>query len=327
MVDLGTRPDRPLRVVFLGTPAFSVPTLRQLLASRHPVVGVLTQPDRRRGRGQRVTDAPVKAEALAHGLPVLQPDRLADEGCAEALARWAPDLGVVVAYGQLIPARLLALPRHGMINLHASLLPRYRGAAPVHRAIIDGATETGVTIMRVEEALDAGAIFASATRPIGPDETSDTVQDALAELGAPLVLSVVDAIADGSAVEVPQDDARATYAPRLTKAEGLLDWTRPAREIHNRVRGLHPWPHGFTYLDGRRVIVRRTRVEGEDAQGTSIAPGTILDGPRDRVRVSTGDGLIAITELQLEGGRAMSARDFLASRQPPPGTRFDGPQP
>lgn len=308
--------------MFLGTPAFAVPTLRQFLASRHTVVGVITQPDRRRGRGQRVSDAPVKAEALAHDIPLLQPDRLRDAASAEALARWAPDLGVVVAYGQLIPPHLLTLPRHGMINLHASLLPRYRGAAPVHRAIIDGATETGVTIMRVEQTLDTGGSFARLTRPIGPDETSDVVQADLAALGAPLLLSVVERIAEGSAIATPQDDALATYAPRLTKAEGLLDWTTSAHDLHNRVRGLYPWPHGFTYLDGRRHILLRTQVEDADARAD---PGTIVDGPRDRIRVATGAGLLAITELQLEGGRALSARDFLASRQPPPGARFDGP--
>jgi methionyl-tRNA formyltransferase len=190
---------KPLRVVFFGTPQFAVPTLQRLIASRHPVCGVVTQPDRPRGRGQKVSDGPVKAVALEHGIPVFQPDRLRVPEVADAIAAWRPDLGVVAAYGKLVPEVLLHIPQHGMINVHASLLPKYRGAAPVHRAVINGEPETGVTIMRVVKALDAGGMFAKVTRAIGPDETSDVIERDLAELGARLLVTVVDQIAAGAA--------------------------------------------------------------------------------------------------------------------------------
>jgi methionyl-tRNA formyltransferase len=312
-----------LRVVFFGTPLFAVPSLQRLIASRHQVVGVLTQPDRRRGRGQKVTDSPVKATALAHGVPVYQPERLREPEVVETLAQWAPDLGVVAAYGKLIPERLLELPRLGMINVHASLLPKYRGAAPVHRAVIDGARETGVTIMRMVPALDAGGMFAKATRPIGPDETSDVVERDLAELGASLLLTVIDDIVRGTAVAEPQDDRLSTYAARLTKEEGLIDWALPAVDVHNRVRGLYPWPHAYTYLNGERLILLRTRVETASA---AVPPGTILDASSDLIRVATGHaGQIAIEELQPEGRRAMKAREFLAGHTVQAGARLSSP--
>jgi len=218
----------PLRIVYFGTPAFAVPTLDTLVASRHPVVAVVTQPDRPRGRGQKVIASPVKALAIARGIPVLQPERLRDEAFLAQVAALQTDLGVVAAYGRILPEPLIALPRLGMINVHASLLPKYRGAAPVHRAVIAGEAETGVTIMRIVKALDAGAMFAKAIRSIGPDETSDVVEHDLARLGAALLLDVVEQMAEGRAVETPQDDAQATYAARLAKTEGLIDWRLPA---------------------------------------------------------------------------------------------------
>ena len=229
-----------------------------LIKFPHQVVGVVTQPDRPRGRGQKVTDAPVKTTALQHGLPIYQPARLREPEVEDRLRSWAPDLGVVAAYGKIIPESLLNLPRLGMINVHASLLPRYRGAAPVQRAVLDGVPLTGVTIMRMVAALDAGGMFAKVTRPIGPDETSDVVERDLAELGASLLLDVIDDLVAGTAVEESQDDRLSTYATKVTKDEGLVDWTRPAIDIHNRVRGLYPWPHAFTYLDGERLILLRT---------------------------------------------------------------------
>ena len=314
-------------IVFFGTPQFAVPTLRELLASRHTVAGVVTQPDKPRGRGQKVVDAPVKAAALAHGLPVLQPPTLRDREVADALRRWNPDLGVVVAYGKLIPEDLLHLPRYGMINVHASLLPKYRGAAPVHRAVLDGQPETGVTIMRVVKALDAGNMLAKATRPISPDETSDAVEQDLAEMGARLLLEVVDRIGAGDVVDEPQDDGISSYASRLTKDEGLIDWTRSARAIHNQVRGLYPWPHAYTYLDGARIIVLRTHVVAEEAasdDGRRI-PGDVIDVTRDAVHVATGSGgIIALDELQAEGRRPVPTRDFLAGRPIRSGARFTG---
>jgi methionyl-tRNA formyltransferase len=310
----------PLRVVFFGTPQFAVPTLQQLVASRHTVCGVVTQPDRPRGRGQRISDSPVKVVALGHGLPIFQPDRLRAPEVVETIAAWRPDLGVVAAYGKIIPETLLQIPHHGMINVHASLLPKYRGAAPVHRAVINGERETGVTIMRVAKALDSGAMFARGARPIGPDDTSDVVERDLAELGARLLVTVVDQIAARTAHEDPQDESASTYAARLTKEEGLIDWTLRSIDIHNRVRGLYPWPHAYTHLDGARLIVLKTRV---DAAATEAEPGTIVDVSRDALRVATGDHCrIAIEQVQPEGKRPMSVRDYLAGRPIRAGARF-----
>ena len=314
----------PLRVVFFGTPQFAVPTLETLLDSRHEVCGVVTQPDRPRGRGKQVSDSPVKALAVARGLPILQPERLKDPAVTEALRAWRPDLGVVAAYGKLIPEALLTLPRHGLINVHASLLPKYRGAAPVHRAVIDGEHETGVTIMRVEQLLDAGPMLAKVVRPIGPDDTSDAVERDLARLGAGLLLSVVDQIAAGTQQEERQDFMVCSYAPRLTKDEGLIDWSLPAADVHNRVRGLYPWPHAYTYLGGARLILLKTRVA---PQATDAAPGTVVEVSRDALHVATGHGeRIAIEQVQREGGRPLQTREFLAGHPVAAGARFGGPQ-
>ena len=233
----------PLRIVYFGTPRFAVPTLERLLASRHTICGVVTQPDRPRGRGQRLQQGPVKVVALEHQLPLVQPERLREPAVGATLHSWAPDLGVVAAYGKLLPEDLLALPRLGMINVHASLLPMYRGAAPIQRAIIDGRSETGVTIMRVVKALDAGGMLDVVRRRIDPNETSAQVEADLAELGATLLVDVVDRLACGPVREEAQDERLVTYAARLTKAEGAIDWRQPAIAIHNRVRGLYPWPH------------------------------------------------------------------------------------
>ena len=310
-------------VVFFGTPQFAVPTLRQLLDSRHRVCGVVTQPDRPRGRGQKVTDAPVKALAIERGLPVMQPDRLKAPDVAETLRAWRPDIGVVAAYGRLIPDSLLNIPRHGMINVHASLLPKYRGAAPVHRAVIDGERETGVTIMRVASLLDSGDMFAKVIRPIDSNETSEAVERELGELGAALLIDVLNAIEAGTATEEPQDQVQSTYAPKITRDDGLIDWQLPALAIHNRVRGLYPWPHAYTWLDGSRVIVLRTHVE---AGTTSADAGTVVDVTRDALHVATGHGgRIAIDELQPEGKRAMPVRDYLSGRPVAVGARFITP--
>lgn len=309
-----------MRVVFFGTPQFAVPSLEQLIQSAHDVVGVVTQPDRPRGRGHKVTDSPVKMTAVAHGLPVFQPSRLRDSEVVATLTRWAPDLGVVAAYGKILPEDLLNIPPLGMINVHASLLPRYRGAAPVHRAVIDGMTETGVTIMRMVPALDAGGMFAKVTRPIGPDETSDVVERDLAALGAPLLITVIDDLAAGRAVEELQDHSQSTYALKITKEEGLIDWAMSAAAIHNRVRGLYPWPHAFTYLNGERLIVMRSHVSPEP---TTTAPGTIVDASAEVMHVATGYGeRLAIDEVQPEGRRAMTVRDYLAGHPIQPGARF-----
>src|SRR6478609_9476156 len=217
-----------LRVVYFGTPGFAVPSLEHLLKSRHEVVGVVTQPDRPRGRGQQVSDGPVKALAKSAGLPVSQPERLARDHFESTLVGLAADIGVVAAYGKILPDWLLATPRLGLINVHASLLPRYRGASPIHRAVIAGDAETGVTIMRVVKALDAGAMLATIRVPIGIDDTTTIVESLLGIRGAELLVQTLDAIAAGTATETPQDESLVTYAPKLTKAEGAIDWSMPA---------------------------------------------------------------------------------------------------
>jgi methionyl-tRNA formyltransferase len=309
-----------LRIVFLGTPAFAVPTLDALLTSRHRVVAVLTRPDRPRGRGQKTIDAPVKARAAAAGIPVLQPDRLRDPAFANSLAALQADLGVVAAYGAILPESVISAPRLGTINVHASLLPRYRGAAPVHRAIIAGERETGVTIMRVVKRLDAGPMLASVTRPIGPEETSVEVERDLARLGAPLLVEIADRLAGGHVAETPQDEDAATYAPRLTKEDGSIDWSCPAARIHDLVRGLHPWPHAFSVLGGRRYILIASAV---DRVTTSPGlPGTIVETEGDRLVVATGDGALRLLQIQPEGKRSMSVREFLAGHRIARGARF-----
>ena len=310
-----------MRVVFFGTPAFAVPTLSALLDSKHEVVGVVTQPDKPRGRGQKVTDAPVKALAVERGLRVLQPERLSREAFAPDFLAFGADLGVVAAYGKILPQWLLDAPTHGMINVHASLLPKYRGAAPVHRAVINGEVETGVTIMRVVKALDAGPMMARVPRRIGPNESADVVERDLAALGADLLVRVVDDIATGRAHETPQDDAQATYAQRLTKEEGLIDFTLSAEAVHNRIRGLRPWPTAYTYFHGRRLVIHHARLSAMSPSGH--APGTCVSAGADGITVACGDGAaIDILQLQPEGRRAMSARDYLAGHGVLAGQRF-----
>jgi methionyl-tRNA formyltransferase len=304
-----------MRIVFFGTPAFAVPTLAALLHSPHEVVGVITQPDKPRGRGQAVSDAPVKAFATAHQLPVLQPPRLARDVFEAEVRAVGADLGVVAAW-------LLTAPAHGMINVHASLLPKYRGAAPVHRAVIAGERETGVTIMRVVKALDAGPMMATATRAIGIDETSDVVEHDLALLGASLLVQVVGQLAAGSAREVPQNEADATYAPRLSKEEGHLDFNLPAISVHNRIRGLQPWPMAYTYLSGRRLILHEARLSERETGGAN--PGVCISAATEGLTVACGDGhAIVIARLQPEGRRVMSARDYLAGHGALAGQTFE----
>lgn len=312
--------DTRLRIAFFGTPQFAVPTLSALLAAGHEVVGVVTQPDKPRGRGQRVSDAPVKAMALEHGLRVLQPPRLARDAFEAEFAALGPDLGVVAAYGKILPEWLLAQPRLGMVNVHASLLPKYRGAAPVHRAVLAGDTETGITIMRVVKALDAGPMLARVARPISPDDTSDVLEQSLAVLGARLLVDTLPALAAGVAAETPQDESRATYAPRLTKAEGLVDWTAPAAAIHGQVRGLRPWPMAYTFLDGARLVLHQARLSNRDPGG--VPPGTIA-GTDEGLTVAAGDRhSIELSHVQPEGRRVMTAREFLAGHPGLSGRRF-----
>jgi methionyl-tRNA formyltransferase len=301
---------RPLRVAFFGTPEFAVPTLTTLLESRHELVAVVSQPDRPKGRGHKLQDTPTKAAAASGGVPVLQPLRIRDDAFLLAIAGMQLDLGVVAAYGKILPDSLLALPRLGMINVHASLLPEYRGAAPVHRAVIDGREQTGVTIMRVVRELDAGPMLATVRQAIGPDDTSPMVERALAEIGAKLLGAVVDQMAEGQVTEIPQDDSKATYAPKILKSEGIVDWSLPAARIHNLVRGLQPWPLVSAWIDGHRYLVHATERTDERS---GMPGGTIVEAAGDRLAIaSAGGDVLRILRLQPEGRRVMSAREFLA---------------
>lgn len=303
-------PERDFRIAFFGTPEFAVPTIDLLAESCHVIVAV-TQPDRPKGRGQRSYAPPVKQRAEARGIPVLQPERLRDQSFLDSLRGLRPDLGVVAAYGKILPQDVLALPRLGMVNVHASILPKYRGAAPVHRAVMHGDTETGVTIMRVVTALDAGPMLSIARRSIGPDETSEEVERDLASVGARLLLETLPDIARGTAVETPQDNALATYAPRLTKAEGRIDWLEPASVIHNNVRGLYPWPHAYTFLRETRLIILATAVDQRLHE--AAPPGSIVRAAGDEWHVAAGDQTwLQIHMVQTEGRRPMTTRAFLA---------------
>jgi len=307
-----------LRVAFFGTPAFAVPTLRALIESRHHVVALVSQPDRPKGRGHQVVATPTKALALRHGIPVLQPTKLRDQAFLNDISSLRTDLGVVAAYGRILPDMLLRIPERGMINVHASLLPKYRGAAPIHRAVINGDRETGVTIMRVVQELDAGPMIDKVTIPIPPEATSVDVERDLAEAGARLLVEVVDRMAAGPVPETPQDASMATFAPKLEKTESPIDWRLPAQRIHDRVRGLQPWPMASTVIEGTRCLIHRTCVADDPCDS---GPGVVVNAEGDTIAVAAGDdGAVNILQLQPEGKRVMTAREFLSGRRIPRGT-------
>ncbi|HUQ86939.1 MAG TPA: methionyl-tRNA formyltransferase [Vicinamibacterales bacterium] len=315
----------PLRVAFFGTPGFAVPTLEHLANSPHQVVGVITQPDKPRGRGQKITEGPVKSLAMSLRVPVLQPAKLARDQFESDFASLNADIGVVAAYGKILPDWLLAAPRFGLINVHASLLPRYRGASPVHRAVINGDADTGVTIMRVVKALDAGPMLAAAIVPIGVDDTTTIVEAMLAVRGAELLVKALDAIEAGTARETPQDESLVTYAPKLAKTEGLVDWSLPAPRVHNLIRGLWPWPHAYTYLDQTRYILHRSRLSSRPT--SNEVPGTIVHAtPVDGLHVVCGDRTtLELVDLQLEGKRVMGAREAMTAKVLVSGATFSQP--
>lgn len=297
------------RIVFFGTPSFAVPSLQALIDGPDVVVGVVCQPDRPSGRGQRVTAPPVKQLAQVHGISVLQPEKVRTPEFLEQLRAWTPDLGVVAAYGRILPKAVLDLPRRGCVNVHASLLPRYRGAAPIQWAILRGETETGVTIMQMNERMDEGDILLQEATAIGPEETYGELQDRLACLGATALMRTLDAMARGTLVPQPQEHARATLAPMLEKEHGRIDWSQPAVEIARRVRGFAPWPSAFTFLDGKRLKIHRARPA---ARKTDAPPGTVVD-VGSTIDVATGDGVLKIEVLQLEGRKPLGAAEFANS--------------
>ncbi|NLY56432.1 MAG: methionyl-tRNA formyltransferase [Firmicutes bacterium] len=296
-----------MRLVFLGTPEFAVPTLLALAASEHEISYVVTQPDRPKGRGYRVIAPPVKEAALQLGLPVLQPDKLAE--IKAELVQAQPEAIVVVAFGQKIPGWLLELPRWGCINLHPSLLPKYRGAAPIQAALLNGDQVTGVTTMLMDEGWDTGDILLQEDVPILPGETAGELHDRLRELGARLVLQTLTALEKGDISPRPQDDALATYAPKLSKEAAQIDWSASAETIVNLVRANNPWPVAWTTVDGEVLKVWRAEQMGEDHAGTTA--GTVIAVAADGIIVQTGSGQVKLRELQKSGGKRMDAASFV----------------
>jgi len=304
--------DQSLAIAFAGTPDFALPALDAIAASRHRLAVIYTQPDRPAGRGQRLTASPVKERGLALGVPIEQPRTLRDPAAAATLAAFAPDVMVVVAYGLLLPEAVLAVPRLGCLNIHASLLPRWRGAAPVARAIMAGDAVTGVCIMRMEAGLDTGPVMLRCEVPIGARETAGELQLRLAAEGARLIVPALDALAAGTARFEPQDEARATYAHKLEKSEARLSWREPARALERRIRALNPWPIAETTLDGAQLRIHEAEVVA--AQSGSV-PGTILQAGADGIVVMTGEAALAIRRLQLPGRRVVPAADFANARR------------
>jgi len=295
-----------MRLVFLGTPAFAVPTLERLAEAGHEVLAVVTQPDRPRGRGQRDAPPPVKVAAARLGLTVYQPERVRRPEAVEYLRGLAPDAMVVVGYGQIIPQVVIDIAPLGILNVHASLLPKYRGAGPIQWAIIHGETSTGVTIMRIDAGLDTGDILLKAETEIGPDENAMELGQRLSNMGAPLLTEALDGLAAGRIVPQKQDSSQATYAPLLKKEDGRIDWSRPAEAIHNRVRGLQPWPGAYTGFRGQTLHIWRTRV----VPGLPGSEAGVVAGVKPLV-VGAGGGAVELLEVQVEGRKRMAAADFV----------------
>jgi methionyl-tRNA formyltransferase len=312
-----------MRVVFFGTPEFAVPSLAAL-ARRHQVALALTQPDRPKGRGRQVAEPPVKALARELGIPVLQPERLEEASLRPRLEAAGAEAAVVVAYGLKVPDWLLAFHRFGAVNVHGSLLPAYRGASPVNRAVMNGDAETGVTTMLLASRMDAGPILMQRRTPIGPEETAGELAARLAVLGAELLVVTLDGLASGIVQPRPQDEARASFAPKLRKEDGLIDWSRRAPEIVDLVRGVNPWPGAYTHLDGRPLKVWKAaaapRRAGSGAQAPA-APGTVLAASlHEGLLIACGGGPLALLSVQTEGKRPLTAPEFLRGHGLAPGT-------
>ena len=298
-----------MKILFMGTPEFAVPSLNALLGAGHTVCGVFTQPDKPKNRGMKLLPSPVKVCALSHEIPVFQPAKMRDGEALGYLRELDPELIVVAAYGKILPSEILDYPIKGCINVHSSLLPKYRGAAPINWAILNGETVTGVTIMHMAPVLDAGDIISQVSTPIGADETAPMLTARLAELGAELLVSAVEAIGAGTAARTPQDEAGSTYAPMLSRELSPMDWSKPARTLHDQVRGLLPWPAAVAEFGGIRCKVFSTDIP---LQTTDAAPGTILEAGKRGIDIACGGGTVLhIDELQADGGKRMKAADYL----------------
>ena len=294
-----------MKIVFMGTPDIAATCLKQLLADGFDVVGVYTQPDRPKGRGMKLVCSPVKEVALAHDIPVFQPENFREEATVQHLRDLAPDVIAVVAYGRILPQKVLDIPSKGCINIHASILPAYRGSAPYQWAVLDGLTETGVTAMYLCREMDAGDIIDVSKTPIDPNETAGELLDRLAVLGAGLLSKTMGRLSEGSVSATAQDESLASYAPMLDKSMCPIDWNRTAQQVHNHVRGLHPWPVATAVLGGTLFKIHETVVVSGSGQ-----PGTVLELTKTGLKVACGEGAVEIRQLQAEGGKRMSAPDY-----------------
>ncbi|MGL5435054.1 MAG: methionyl-tRNA formyltransferase [Lachnospiraceae bacterium] len=296
-----------MRIVFMGTPDFSVPTLQRLIESKHEVAAVVTQPDKPRGRGKEIQMPPVKELALEHQLPVYQPVRARDEAFVAEMRALQPDVMVVIAFGQILSAELLDVPKYGCINIHASLLPRYRGASPIQWAVINGDRESGITTMMMAEGMDTGDMLDTLTVTLDEKETGGSLFDRLSLLGGELILTTLQKLEDGTLTRIPQDHDQATYVKKISKTLGDIDWSMPACEIERLIRGLNPWPSAYTHWNGKLLKLW----EADVLAGAAGAPGEILEAAGDVLKVQTGDGILSVNSLQLEGKKRMDTAAFL----------------
>ncbi len=312
---------QPLRLVFMGTPDFAVPSLRALLDGEDAVVGVCTQPDQPAGRGMALRPSPVKVCALEHQVPVFQPPKLRRvPAVLEQLTSWHPDLIVIAAYGKILPPPILDLPPHGCINVHASLLPKYRGAAPIQWAIADGETETGITIMQVSQQMDAGAILLQKATPITHGETGGSLHDKLAVLGAEALREALALFRQDKLIAQPQDETQMTYAALIKKEDGRIDWSQDASSIERRIRAFHPWPSAFTTVQGKLLKIYSARLEQSPI--SPAAPGTVLASAPNQLLIATGSGALALEEVQLAGKKRLPIAAFLKGHPQALGTVF-----
>jgi len=309
-----------MNIIFMGTPEFALPTLKALHHSSHSVLTVITQPDKPKGRGQKLIVSPIKQYALDSNIPILQPKTVNDPAFIESLIKNRPDVIIVVAFGQILSETFLKIPKQFCINLHSSLLPKYRGAAPIHRAILNGDTKSGVTTMIMDKGMDTGDILLMQETPVHETDNAQTLHDTLSELGGALMLETLKRLEENTLLPVPQDHSQATYAAKLKKEEGLIKWEQSASTLSNQVRGLTPWPGTFTLLNKKRLRILKVQV----AEGApDDVPGKIARVTDIGIEVGTGQGRLIITELQPEGKKCMSAKSFLAGHKIERGTLFD----
>ena len=307
------------RVVFMGTPDFAVPVLEALVEVGYQLAGVFTQPDRPKGRSGKPAFSPVKEAALAHGIPVFQPEKIRKAENAQLLRQLEPDVIVVAAFGQIIPKEILELPAYGCVNVHASLLPKYRGAAPIQWAVINGDAVSGVTIMQMDEGLDTGDILTQEEIPLAPDETGESLYNKVARLGGELLVKTLPAIEAGKLTPVPQDDSASTYASMLRRDMGNIDWNLPAAQIERLVRGLNSWPSAYTFREGKMLKIWKSCVSDREASGE---PGTVAAKDKTAIYVNCGEGVLTLLEVQPEGKKRMAVQAFLLGYNVEEGQKF-----